>query len=131
MPFSVFSRCQCVYTHQRCSRTDRVQKIHNILGKNTKFNEHRLIYLTSLLKLIGDVKGRLDGAICEYTEEDKMDYLTLVADNGVVNMEMEALGKNRLTKILMTRKLFMQNSSTLIRVSTNMWNFKRSRICVQ
>ena len=90
-----------------------------------------LIYLTSLLKLIGDVKGRLDGAICEYTEEDKMDYLTLVADNGVVNMEMEALGKNRLTKIVMKRKLFMQNSLTLIRVSTNMWNFKRSRICVQ
>ena len=26
--------------HQRCSRTDRVQKNHRILGKNTIFNEH-------------------------------------------------------------------------------------------
>jgi len=36
-------------------------------------------------------QGRLDGAICEYSEEDKMNYLNLCADKGVVNMEMEAL----------------------------------------
>ncbi|XP_023333543.1 uridine phosphorylase 1 [Eurytemora carolleeae] len=35
-------------------------------------------------------QGRLDGAICEYTEKDKMAYLNHVSDNGVVNMEMEA-----------------------------------------
>ena len=35
-------------------------------------------------------QGRLDGAICEYTEKDKMAYLKHVSDNGVVNMEMEA-----------------------------------------
>ena len=37
------------------------------------------------------VQGRLDGAICEYEEEDKMDYLRAVAEQGVTNMEMEAL----------------------------------------
>jgi len=36
-------------------------------------------------------QGRLDGAICEYEEEDKMDYLRAVAEQGVTNMEMEAL----------------------------------------
>jgi len=36
-------------------------------------------------------QGRLDGAICEYTEEDKMAYLKEVSEKGVTNMEMEAL----------------------------------------
>lgn len=36
-------------------------------------------------------QGRLDGAICEYKEEDKMAYLQDVASKGVTNMEMEAL----------------------------------------
>jgi len=35
-------------------------------------------------------QGRLDGAICEYTEEDKMNFLRQVTEKGVVNMEMEA-----------------------------------------
>ena len=59
---------------------------------------------TSLIFL---VKGRLDGAVCEYTEEDKMAYLHRVSQKvnpcpgdgtqdtiltqGVTNMEMEAL----------------------------------------
>jgi len=36
-------------------------------------------------------QGRLDGAICEYTEDDKLKYLQEVAAKGVTNMEMEAL----------------------------------------
>merc|ERR1719458_1397229 len=36
-------------------------------------------------------QGRLDGAVCEYTEEDKMAYLHRVSQKGVTNMEMEAL----------------------------------------
>jgi len=36
-------------------------------------------------------QGRLDGAICQYTEEDKMEFLQSVAERGVSNMEMEAL----------------------------------------
>merc|ERR1711962_1504359 len=36
-------------------------------------------------------QGRLDGAICEHTESEKLAYLQDVADKGVTNMEMEAL----------------------------------------
>merc|ERR1719458_1162352 len=36
-------------------------------------------------------QGRLDGAVCEYSEEDKMAYLRQVSQKGVTNMEMEAL----------------------------------------
>lgn len=34
-------------------------------------------------------QGRLDGAFCDYTENDKMEYLTKLHDFGVVNIEME------------------------------------------
>ncbi|KAF5279565.1 hypothetical protein FQR65_LT03387 [Abscondita terminalis] len=36
-------------------------------------------------------QGRLDGAFCEYTEADKMDYLQSLRNQGVVNIEMEAV----------------------------------------
>ena len=36
-------------------------------------------------------QGRLDGAICEYTEQDKIKFLNKISDLGIVNMEMEAL----------------------------------------
>ncbi|KAL3656344.1 hypothetical protein V7S43_018835 [Phytophthora oleae] len=35
-------------------------------------------------------QGRLDGAICEYTLEDKMEFLQKLANAGVRNIEMEA-----------------------------------------
>ncbi|XP_064471167.1 uridine phosphorylase 2-like [Ornithodoros turicata] len=35
-------------------------------------------------------QGRLDGAICTYTEDMKMEYLELLKNHGVVNIEMEA-----------------------------------------
>ncbi|KRF83442.1 uridine phosphorylase 1 isoform X1 [Drosophila virilis] len=35
-------------------------------------------------------QGRLDGAFCEFTETDKMNYLEKLRDNGVVNIEMES-----------------------------------------
>jgi len=31
-------------------------------------------------------QGRLDGAFCEYTEQDKMDYLTKLGEHGVKNI---------------------------------------------
>lgn len=34
-------------------------------------------------------QGRLDGAFCEFTENDKMEYLQKLSDFGVVNIEME------------------------------------------
>lgn len=36
-------------------------------------------------------QGRLDGAICEYTEDDKMDFLKRASREGVRNIEMESL----------------------------------------
>ena len=62
-PFSVFPRCQCVYTHQAgrksgCSRTGRVRKNHKILRKkhniswtpciNSRAYYERLIMLAEL-----------------------------------------------------------------------------------
>ncbi len=35
-------------------------------------------------------QGRLDGAFCDFTEKDKMDYLKKLRDFGVVNIEMES-----------------------------------------
>jgi uridine phosphorylase len=37
------------------------------------------------------IQGRLDGAICDYSEKDKMQFLNKVSKLGIVNMEMEAL----------------------------------------
>ena len=36
-------------------------------------------------------QGRLDGAICEFSETDKMAYLQRVKEAGVVNIEMECV----------------------------------------
>lgn len=36
-------------------------------------------------------QGRLDGAFCEYTESEKMEYLNQIRNQGVVNIEMEAV----------------------------------------
>ena len=36
-------------------------------------------------------QGRLDGAICDYTEDDKMDFLKRASREGVKNIEMESL----------------------------------------
>lgn len=36
-------------------------------------------------------QGRLDGAFCDYSEQDKIDYLTKLHKNGVINIEMECL----------------------------------------
>lgn len=42
-------------------------------------------------------QGRLDGAFCEFTENDKMEYLNKVHKAGVVNIEMESLSFASLT----------------------------------
>lgn len=42
-------------------------------------------------------QGRIDGAFCDYTEQDKMDYLETVHKAGVVNIEMESLSFAALT----------------------------------
>ncbi|EDW45168.1 uridine phosphorylase 1 isoform X2 [Drosophila sechellia] len=35
-------------------------------------------------------QGRLDGAFCDFSENEKMDYLEKLRENGVVNIEMES-----------------------------------------
>lgn len=41
-------------------------------------------------------QGRLDGAFCEFTEADKMEYLEKLREFGVVNIEMEGEAKRDL-----------------------------------
>ncbi|XP_037094740.1 uridine phosphorylase 1-like isoform X2 [Pollicipes pollicipes] len=36
-------------------------------------------------------QGRLDGAFCDYTERDKLDFLENIHKQGILNMEMESL----------------------------------------
>ncbi|XP_018573821.1 uridine phosphorylase 1 isoform X1 [Anoplophora glabripennis] len=42
-------------------------------------------------------QGRTDGAFCDYTEADKLEYLQHLKNNGVKNIEMEALAFAALT----------------------------------
>ncbi|XP_045495064.1 uridine phosphorylase 1 isoform X1 [Colias croceus] len=42
-------------------------------------------------------QGRLDGAFCDFTEPDKMEYLERIHKSGVVNIEMESLAFAALT----------------------------------
>ncbi|XP_043194282.1 uridine phosphorylase 1-like isoform X3 [Amphibalanus amphitrite] len=36
-------------------------------------------------------QGRLDGAFCDYTEQDKLNFLKKIHAEGIINMEMESL----------------------------------------
>ena len=42
-------------------------------------------------------QGRLDGAFCDYTEKEKLEFLHKVRDQNVINMEMESLAFAALT----------------------------------
>lgn len=42
-------------------------------------------------------QGRLDGAFCDYTEKEKLDFLNQISDQNVINMEMESLAFAALT----------------------------------
>ncbi len=45
-------------------------------------------------------QGRLDGAMCDYTEEEKMDFLDLAYKRGVRNIEMESLAFGAFTSTI-------------------------------
>ena len=47
------------------------------------------MYSKHLFVYIG--QGRLDGAFCEYSEDDKMSFLRQAYDRGVRNIEMESV----------------------------------------
>ena len=42
-------------------------------------------------------QGRLDGAFCDYTEKEKLDFLHDIHQKNVINMEMESLAFAALT----------------------------------
>jgi uridine phosphorylase len=42
-------------------------------------------------------QGRLDGAFCEFNEQDKQEYLEKLQEAGVVNIEMECEKARRFT----------------------------------
>jgi len=42
-------------------------------------------------------QGRLDGAFCDYSETEKMEYMQSIHKQGVVNIEMESLAFAALT----------------------------------
>lgn len=42
-------------------------------------------------------QGRLDGAFCDYTEKEKLEFLHKVHNNNILNMEMESLAFAALT----------------------------------
>lgn len=50
-----------------------------------------------LIGIIYIGQGRLDGAFCDFTETDKMEYLESIHKAGVVNIEMESLAFAALT----------------------------------
>lgn len=53
-----------------------------------------LVQLLHCLMIFGfhfSGQGRLDGAFCEYTEKDKLEFLNKIHAANVVNMEMESL----------------------------------------
>lgn len=51
--------------------------------------DHLSLNLTYTSHLLQLGQGRLDGAFCDYTESDKMEFLNKLCDFGVVNIEME------------------------------------------
>ena len=42
-------------------------------------------------------QGRLDGAFCEYTESEKLEFLNSIHEQNIINMEMESLAFAALT----------------------------------
>jgi len=83
---------------QRPADSDK-QLVEDLLGFSGQDDE----FITTKGKTVTaddfyESQGRLDGAICEFTEEDKMNYLKRMSEMGVLNMEMEALVFSALTK---------------------------------
>ena len=70
----------CTHTrqveHQRCSRTDRVQKNHKILRKNTIFNEHPVLAIEILC-----IRLRSAREITNFDMNDINILLSLFADD--------------------------------------------------
>ncbi|ESO96561.1 hypothetical protein LOTGIDRAFT_115853 [Lottia gigantea] len=68
--------------------SDLANEIYNCCKDN--FNVAR--GTTCSVDCFYEAQGRLDGALCDYFENDKQDFIKRLQDKGVINMEMEGLG---------------------------------------
>lgn len=67
-----------------------VNYICHISGENESFFQMYNMFLsTTFFFCLFSGQGRLDGAFCDFTESDKMEYLNNLHDFGVINIEME------------------------------------------
>lgn len=74
-------------------------------------------------------QGRLDGAFCEFTETDKMEYLDKLREFGVVNIEME--GKPRLVISMDSLpNVFNPITATIFAALTHHAGIKAAIVCV-
>lgn len=73
-------------------------------------------------------QGRLDGAFCEFTEQDKMDYLEKLREFGVVNIEME--GERRRHESRTMNLNFPSLSATIFAALTHHAGIKAAICCV-
>lgn len=81
----------------------RPAKLDRQLARNLKALTHRddpydtVIGKTMCTYDFYEGQGRLDGAFCEFSENDKMEYLNKLQEAGVINIEMESLSFAALT----------------------------------
>lgn len=80
---------------QRSIRMIRLSEKRCALTISTKVNSSNLCFSRlpshNIIRFnYSTGQGRLDGAFCEFTENDKMEYLNKLHDFGVVNIEMES-----------------------------------------
>lgn len=65
------------------------KELQDLAGEHDPFTVH--VGKTMCTYDFYEGQGRLDGAFCEYTEADKLEFLERVHEAGVINMEMESL----------------------------------------
>ncbi|ESO96562.1 hypothetical protein LOTGIDRAFT_115900 [Lottia gigantea] len=69
---------------------DLVREIYDHSSQNNSFTIVR--GTTCSVDCFYEAQGRLDGALCDYTEEDRKQFFEKLQRNGVKNLEMESLG---------------------------------------
>lgn len=60
------------------------------IGNQKSFDFKTISGTTMCANDFYESQGRLDGAFCNFTENEKMNYLNSLKDAGVINIEMEA-----------------------------------------
>lgn len=63
---------------------------HELLESQTEENVCTVLGTTMCTDDFYEGQGRIDGALCEYSNEDRLDFLKKLKEAGVTNIEMEA-----------------------------------------